>query len=518
MSGSGPLARGPEPGTSRPEPGTSRPSVDGGEPRTDGTERFSAREWRILAVCLAAGFTSLLDQSVLNIAVPALGDALSADASQLQWIVAGYSLAFGVALVPGGRLGDVHGRKPFFLAGMALFVAGGVLSSCAQDAWLVVGARLLQGLGAGLVNAQVIGTIQDVFTGAARARALGMYAVTAGIAAALGPPVGGALIAAAGAEPGWRLALLLNLPFALATLVAGSRFLPRPRPSNAQAGLDLPGVALFAGLTVLVMLPFIRSTGYLVYGAGASALAVALVVQQRSRARSGRRPLVHPALTRSAPYARGTAVAMAQFGASLAYGMVLAVFLQGELGLSPMTAALVMLPQAVGMGVTSTFAWRVVRRFGELPVINSGLGLSAVSFLSGGVATLYAGGGALPWILALCQLCAGAATGFTVAPTQAQVLRHAPAEAAGVAGGILQMSQRMAAAVCISAVSGLYLHTSAPATGAPGMREGFWYASLACTAIVTTGLLISALRRRPAPPHAEGHEPLVEPPGKEVAR
>ncbi|MFI6938129.1 MFS transporter [Streptomyces sp. NPDC050418] len=481
-----------------------------------GSERFSSRERRVLAVCLAAGFTSLLDQSVLNIAVPALQDALSADAAQLQWIVAGYSLAFGVALVPGGRLGDVHGRKPFFLAGMALFVAGGLLSSCAQDAWLVVAARLLQGLGAGLVNAQVIGTIQDVFTGAARAKALGMYAVTAGIATALGPPVGGALIAAAGAEPGWRLAVLLNVPFGVATLVAGARFLPRPRPQNASAGLDLPGVTLFAGLTVLIMLPFIRSSGYLAYGSGAAVLALALVLQQRARARSGRRPLVHPALTRSAPYALGTGVAMAQFGASLAYGMVLAVFLQSEVGLAPMTAALVMLPQAVGMGVTSTFAWRVVRRFGEHRVITSGLTLSALSLLAGGLATLYVGVGALPWVLALCQLCAGAATGFTVAPTQAQVLRHAPGEAAGVAGGLLQMSQRMAAAVCISAVSGLYLHASVP--GLRGMREAFWHASLACTAIVAAGLLISVVNRSrggaPVPPQV----PLAPPKGKELAQ
>ncbi|MER7177207.1 MFS transporter [Streptomyces mesophilus] len=481
-----------------------------------GIERFSPRERRVLAVCLAAGFTSLLDQSVLNIAVPALRDALSADASQLQWIVAGYSLAFGVALVPGGRLGDVHGRKPFFLAGMALFAVAGVLSSCAQDAWLVVAARLVQGLGAGLVNAQVIGTIQDVFTGAARARALGMYAVTAGLATALGPPVGGALIAAAGAEPGWRLAVLLNVPFALATLVAAVRFLPRPRPGNAEAGLDLPGVALFAGLTVLIMLPFIRSTGYLAYGAGATALAAALVLQQRGRARSGRRPLVHPALTRSAPYALGTTVAMAQFGASLAGGMVLAVFLQGELGLSAMTAALVMLPQALGMGATSTFAWRVVRRYGEHRVITSGLALSALALLSGGLSTLYVPAGPLPWVLAVCQLCAGAATGFTVAPTQAQVLRHAPAEAAGVAGGLLQMSQRMAAAVCISAVSGLYLHASGPAADLAGMRRAFWHASLACTAIVTAGLLVSVLNRRRTTAPAQPQVPLAPPQGKEL--
>ncbi|MEV0097197.1 MFS transporter [Streptomyces sp. NPDC050738] len=455
---------------------------------------FARRDRLVLAVCLAAGFTTLLDQSVLNIAVPSLRDALSADASQLQWIVAGYSLAFGLALVPGGRLGDLHGRKPYFLFGMALFVASGVLSSCAGNAWVVVVSRLLQGFGAGMVNAQVIGTIQDVFSGPARARALGLYAVTAGAAAALGPPLGGALIAAAGPGLGWRLAVLLNAPFGLAALVLAVRYLPRRRTSAGQAGLDLPGIALFAALTVLIMLPFIRSSGYAVYGVGACLTAGALVLQQYLRARTGKQPLVHPALRRSAPYALGTMVAMAQFGASLAAGMVLALFLQGALGLSAMAAAAVMLPQALGMGATSVFAWRAVGRFGEHRVVTAGLALSAVALLASGISTLYVPAAALPVLLGAFQFCAGAATGLTVAPTQAQVLRHAPGEAAGVAGGILQMSQRMAAAVCISAVSGIYLHGTG--TGVSGLRHAYWYAALACAAIVGAGLLVSVLNRK----------------------
>ncbi|WP_329113697.1 MFS transporter [Streptomyces sp. NBC_01465] len=479
---------------------------------------FARRDRLVLAVCLAAGFTTLLDQSVLNIAVPSLRDALSADAAQVQWIVAGYSLAFGLALVPGGRLGDLHGRKPYFLFGMALFVAAGILSSCAGNAWVVVVSRLLQGFGAGMVNAQVIGTIQDVFSGPARARALGLYAVTAGAAAALGPPLGGALIAAAGPGLGWRLAVLLNAPFGLAALVLAARHLPRRRPVEGRAGLDLPGIALFAALTVLIMLPFIRSTGYAVYGAGAFLAAGALVLQQYRRARAGRQPLVHPALRRSAPYALGTMVAMAQFGASLAAGMVLALFLQGALGLSAMASAAVMLPQALGMGATSVFAWRTVRRFGEHRVVTAGLALSAAALLASGVSTLYVPAAVLPALLAAFQFCAGAATGLTVAPTQAQVLRHAPAEAAGVAGGILQMAQRMAAAVCISAVSGIYLHGAG--SGAAGLRHAYWYAALACAAIVGAGLVVSVLNRRvsraPAPV-PEAPAPASAAPGKELA-
>ncbi|WP_264300197.1 MFS transporter [Streptomyces phaeolivaceus] len=150
---------------------------------------------RVLSVCLAAGATTLLDQAVLNIAVPSVRQSLGASAGDVQWMVAGYSLTFGLALVPGGSLGDLYGRKHLFLAGMAVFLLAGITAATGGGPGTLIGARLVQGAAAGLVNSQVIGTLQDVFHGPARGRALGMYAVAAGVAAALGPPLGGALVA-----------------------------------------------------------------------------------------------------------------------------------------------------------------------------------------------------------------------------------------------------------------------------------------------------------------------------------
>ncbi|TLQ46152.1 MFS transporter [Streptomyces marianii] len=155
------------------------------------------RDRAVLVACATAGFTTLLDNSALNVALPSLRLSLAADVHQMQWIAAGYSLMFALALVPGGRLGDAHGRKPYFVAGMAVFVVGGILAAVSSDAWLLVACRLVQGAGAGLINGQMIGIIQDSFTGTARARALGVYAAAASTAAALGPALGGALIAAA---------------------------------------------------------------------------------------------------------------------------------------------------------------------------------------------------------------------------------------------------------------------------------------------------------------------------------
>ncbi|MFF2956271.1 MFS transporter [Kitasatospora sp. NPDC057965] len=458
-------------------------------------EKFDAAGRRVLLVCVAGGFTTLIDQSVLNTSIPALRESLHAQPAHLQWIVAGYSLAFGLALIPGGRLGDVRGRKWFFVGGLALFTLVSLVSATATEPWVLVASRLLQGAGAGLVNSQMIGTIQDVFRGQLRARALGMYAVTGGLAFALGPPIGGAVLAAVGPEHGWRLSFLLNVPFGLATVVLAARHLPRPRPSTRGADLDLVGLLLVGALTLALMLPFVQPpgwAGWLGFAAAAVLLLAALARWQRRFARSGGQPLIHPALTRSAPYALGTAVAMAQFGSSLAAGLVLTMFLQDGLGLSPLGAALVALPSAVAMGFASAFAWRVVQRFGRRTV-TAGMTGSALVMLVGGLVALRAPAGWLPGLLALLQLLGGASVGLMGAPNQAFVLRHAPAEAAGVSGAILQMAQRIAAAVSVSALSGVYLRATA---GGGGHRAAYAWASGVCAALAALAVLASVLAGR----------------------
>jgi hypothetical protein len=252
----------------------------------------------------------------------------------------------------------------------------------------------------------------------------------------------------------------------------------------------------------------------LALAAGACALAGLFTVWQRRYARAGRDPLVHPALPRSAPYVLGTVVAMAQFGAGLASSLVLAMFLQDGLGLSAMTAAAVSLPNALAMGVTSALAWRAMRRFGR-HTVTAGLAFGTLSMIAGGLIALRSpasGLSWLPWLLALVQLCAGAAYGFVTSPNQALVLGHAPPEAAGVAGGILQMSQRISAAICVSAITGIYLRGSA--TDAPG---AYWHACLTCAGLSALAALVSLLAGRPRPPSPAGNS-VASDPGLREAR
>ncbi|MBE8470623.1 MFS transporter [Streptomyces sp. 3R004] len=451
---------------------------------------------RVLLVCMAAGATTLLDQAVLNIAVPGMRESLGAGAADVQWIVAGYSLTFGLALVPGGSLGDLHGRKRFFLAGMAVFLLAGVTAATGGGPGTLIAARLVQGVAAGLVNSQVIGTLQDVFQGQDRGRALGCYAVTAGVASALGPPLGGALVAGLGPATGWRYCLLLSTPCALVTLALAAHWLPPPRRTARDSRLDVLGLTLICAGTLALMVPFIRTPdsggAALGWAALVAALATGFTAQQRLRIRRGRRPLLHPALTSSRPYVLGTAVAMAQFGSSLSSYLVLTVFLQDGLGLSALVTAAVALPSAIAMGVSSGLAWRLVGRIGPRTV-TVGLALGICAALAGAAVALRAPVAALPLAFAATQALGGVAGGLTVSPNQTQVLQHAPPEAAGVGGGLLQMAQRIAAAVCLSAVSAVYLHI-APTSP----RTAYALASCVCAGLLAVALTLSLLRG-PAP-------------------
>ncbi|SHM61851.1 MFS transporter [Cryptosporangium aurantiacum] len=446
----------------------------------------ASRRWA-LRLCLAAGFTTLIDQSVLNVAIPSIRSSLDAGPHEVQWILAGYSFAFGLALVPGGRLGDAHGRRGYFLAGFALFTLTSVVAGTAQHGWVVAAARIVQGLGAGMVNPQVLGLIQDEFRGAERARALGAYATTGGVAATIGPVVGGALIGVAGPDWGWRLIALINVPFGVATLILAARYLPRRLPVRRRTPLDVPGLILLGALTLCVLLPVTLSGGVpvAVWVAVGAALLAGLVTWERWYARTGRAPVLHPALVRSRAFVCGSLVAMFNFGAVLAMSLVIVLHLQEAAGESPLAAALTTLPSAVAFGLTSAVSWRALARLGPR-LLRYSTALGAASALATLACAVWVPDRHLWFAFAITQLAFGISGGLTVSPNQALTLRHAPAEVAGLAAGFLQVVQRISAAVSLAVVSGLAL--AAPITG---YRHATASGLVFCT-VLLVGSLIAA--------------------------
>src|SRR3954454_2673577 len=210
------------------------------------------RRWLALLTCCSALFITLLDVSVTNVALPSIGQATDATPAQLQWVVSGYTLAFGLVPVLAGRLGDDHGRRLMFQGGVGSFAATSLLAGLAPSAPVLIAARVLQGLAGGLINPQVSGLVQQLFGSEERGRAFGVLGTTVGVGTALGPIVGGGLISLGGPDLGWRLVFFVNIPVGVAVMLLGRRFLPQT-PATGQHRLDVIGSRLLGTATFCVL-------------------------------------------------------------------------------------------------------------------------------------------------------------------------------------------------------------------------------------------------------------------------
>ncbi|HEV7627673.1 MAG TPA: MFS transporter, partial [Streptomyces sp.] len=243
-----------------------------------GTQR-----WKALAVCLVAGFMALLDVSIVNVALPSVREGLHTTESELQWVLSGYALSFGLFLVPAGRLGDARGRRRIFMIGLAVFTVASTACGAAQSSMWLVAARLVQGLGGGLLSPQISALIQQMFSGRERARAFGMFGTVVGVSTAVGPLLGGLLIQAAGASEGWRWVFYVNLPLGIVCLFLAARLLPdTPSAATGRArrkqSLDPVGVVLLGAAVVAVLLPFVQSQQWRGNGKWLLLIAAALLL------------------------------------------------------------------------------------------------------------------------------------------------------------------------------------------------------------------------------------------------
>lgn len=231
-------------------------------PQTASIPLDHAQRWRAFWVCVSVAALTILDLSKVNVALPSIESAFGAGSTQLQIVVSGYVLMFGLALVPFGRLGDQRSRKTLFLVGLTLFLAMSVVCALAPTVEILIAGRLVQGLAAGIQMPQVLGTIQQIFVGKERGRAFGLFGATIGIATAIGPTLGGLMIAVGGAQDGWRWIFWMNVPLCLIVIAGVVGLLPRTRrPTPGKLQLDPVGLTLLALTIITLMWPFLFTTG-----------------------------------------------------------------------------------------------------------------------------------------------------------------------------------------------------------------------------------------------------------------
>jgi EmrB/QacA subfamily drug resistance transporter len=463
--------------------------------------RPDPRRWRALWVNLAAGFMGLLDVSIVAVALPSIERSLGTSASGVQWVVSGYTLAFGLALVPAGRLGDALGRRRMFMIALSGFVLTSALCGAAPSLVLLIVARLVQGFAAGMLGPQNSGVIQDLFRGEERGRAFGRYGASVGLSTAVGPIVGGIILAVFGGPDGWRWIFYVNVPIGLVALALAPRLLPGRTAAQLadrtpiRRRLDLVGTALLGVAVLAIMLPLLeydhfRDLWWLI--AVGAALLVAFARWELRVARVGHRPpLLDPRLlSGTRGYASGSALGLAYFVGFSGIFIVLAMYFQLALGYTPLRSGLAVTSFAVGAAVSAFAGGAVVARWGRRLTV-WGLCCVVVGLLVTAFVLRDHTGSAAGLLAAGPLLLAGVGSGLVISPNLTLTLGDVPVRMAGAAGGALQTGQRVGSSVGTALLAGVYYTV----LGLPGATAGsaIFVALLCAVVFVLIALVIAVV-------------------------
>ncbi|MFJ5406504.1 MFS transporter [Pectobacterium punjabense] len=442
------------------------------------TTTANSPPWLGLSVLLMAGFVTIFDLFVVNVAIPSMQADLGASFAQIGFIVAGYELAFGVLLITGGRLGDVFGRRRLFVVGMVGFTIASALCGLAPDAGFLIGARLLQGLTAAVLFPQVYASIRVNFNGHDSRRAFGLLGMTLGLAAIAGQVLGGWLVHANLFGLGWRSIFLINIPIGLLAIVT-ARFIPESRTPQ-RPSLDWTGVALVSiGLTLLLV-PLIEGPGqgwptWCLWILVAAVVLLGIFYRQQERRRmAGHLPLVDMRLLAQRRFLLGVLLVLLVYSTSSSFFLCFALLVQTGLGLDPFLAGSIFAPCSVGFVLASLAAPRLIARWGTLAIIAGAL-VYAVAIGLLVTQVQLAGADLVATRLIPVLIVVGAGQGFIMTPLLNLVLGFVDGPQAGMASGVISTVQQVGAALGVAVVGILF--GSALATGDGAVAQAGQYVS-----------------------------------------
>jgi EmrB/QacA subfamily drug resistance transporter len=343
---------------------------------THQTQSNSSR-WLALVVLCAGMLMIVLDQTIVNVALPSIQHDLGFSQSSLAWVVNAYLIAFGGLLLLAGRLGDLIGRRTIFLVGIAVFTLASALCGVAQSQEVLIGARFIQGAGGAMTSSVILGMIITMFPERGeQARAIGVFSFVASAGASVGLLAGGALTQALS----WHWIFFVNLPIGVLTAVVARRLVPADSGLGLSAGADVPGATLITGALMLAVYAIVKTSDYgwgSAHTLGLGALAIALAVGFVIREQRARTPLIPLSIFRSRAITGANLVQMLFVSGMFGMFFLGAVYLQRVLGYGPLDVGLAFLPVAVAIGALSLAVTpRLNMRFGALPTLVPGLALA----------------------------------------------------------------------------------------------------------------------------------------------
>jgi EmrB/QacA subfamily drug resistance transporter len=410
----------------------------------DSTTDATTHKWFALAVVCVSVTVIVLDNTIMNVALPSIADSLNANSSQLQWIVDAYTLVFASLLLSAGTIGDRYGRRGTLMSGLAIFGVGSVLAAFSTGPWMLIGFRGLMGIGAAAIYPTTLSIITNMFTGKERGRAIGIWAALAGVGVALGPILGGVLLD----HWWWGSVLLVNVPIVIVSLVLIPAFVPTSRDPDARP-LDPGGFVLsIAGLTALLygIIEGPRlgwSSTNVVAGlvTGVAVLAAFALWEHHTT-----NPMLPLEFFENPRFWSACVALSLTFFALFGYIFLLTQYLQFVRGLSPLGAGLRLAAPAVGLIVGAPLAPRLVEHVGTKLVVATGL------FVAGAALLLLADESVIAHDISLAPVFAlfGLAMGLTMAPATESIMGSVPPARAGVGSAVNDTTRQMGGALGVA--------------------------------------------------------------------
>ncbi len=436
----------------------------------------------LLTVAVAGSGMAFLDGTVVNVALPDIGRDFDASTSALQWILNGYLLTLASLILLGGSLGDRYGRRRVFSIGVGLFTAASALCAAAPNEEMLIGARLLQGVGGALLTPGSLALIEASFRPTDRARAIGAWSGLGGVAAAIGPLVGGYLIGAIS----WRAIFLINIPLGGFVIWAAARHVPESRDPGASGRLDLAGSVLtalgLAGTTyALIEAPEKGASAVILVAAiGGIAALVAFFVHEHRTAN----PMLPLSIFSSRQFSAANGVTFVVYAALGGVFFLLVSFLQISMGYTPIEAGSASLPVTGLMLVFSARAGALAQRIGpRIPLAIGPLiiavGLVMMSMVAPGDSYLT---GILPGVIVF-----GIGLTLVVAPVTATVLAAADSNHAGIASGVNNAVARVAGLLAVAVLPVIAGLTGDKFYDPAAMTDGFQIGMMACAFLAAAG-------------------------------
>ena len=443
------------------------------------------RKWWTLAAVAFGLFMIMLDNTVVNVALPAIQEDLGADLSQLQWIVTGYALTFAALMLIGGKLADAYGRRLLFVIGIVVFTAASLWCGLADSGEMLIAARVVQGAGAALMNPATLSIIAATFPPKERGMAIGIWAGVSALALAIGPLVGGLLTE----HLSWHWIFFVNVPVGVVA-VAASLLLINESKDETHESLDLPGLGTSAlGLFALTY-GLIEANGYgwtsaRIVGSfvvAAVSLASFLVIERRRRS-----PMLDLSLFRSGTYT-GANVAMLLVALSM-FGVFffVSLYMQNVLGYSAVQAGAAFLPMTLIIIVVAPVAGKASDRYGSRWLMTIGMVLLGVQLLY----LSQLGPDATFWDLLPGFVVGGLGMSMTMTPTAAAATRAVPVSKAGVGSAVLNAMRQVGGSIGIALMGAIVAHEASGRPGLDGFMAGFERALFVASLIAFAGAFVA---------------------------